>query len=108
MVKIVLLTYRLFTNRSAAVSPGNVHKAPQGNAVSGPNALIDSANCLIRSEGPMISAIGIRDLVVVATEHAVLVVPLSESQRVLEALALLADGKSRQTGGLAVGFPFGP
>lgn len=71
-------------------------KDSEGNVASGPTTLIDSANCLVRSEGLVIAAIGIRDLVIVATDRAVLVVPLSESQRVPEALALLAAGEKPQ------------
>jgi mannose-1-phosphate guanylyltransferase/mannose-1-phosphate guanylyltransferase/mannose-6-phosphate isomerase len=61
-----------------------------GNAVQGPAAAVDSRNCLIRSDGPAVIAIGVEDLIVVASGDAVIVVPRGESQRVKEALAAAA------------------
>jgi mannose-1-phosphate guanylyltransferase/mannose-1-phosphate guanylyltransferase/mannose-6-phosphate isomerase len=49
---------------------------------------VDSHGCLIRSEGPRVVAIGVDDLVVIATADHVLVVPRSEAQRVREAAEL--------------------
>ncbi len=60
-----------------------------GNVVSGEAMTIDAQGCLIRSDGPTIVAIGVRDLVVVATERAVLVVPRAEAQRAAEAIEAL-------------------
>jgi mannose-1-phosphate guanylyltransferase/mannose-1-phosphate guanylyltransferase/mannose-6-phosphate isomerase len=60
-----------------------------GNAVSGDVLAIGTSNCLIRSEGPLVAAIGVADLIVVATSDAVLVVPRAESQRVREAVDML-------------------
>jgi mannose-1-phosphate guanylyltransferase/mannose-1-phosphate guanylyltransferase/mannose-6-phosphate isomerase len=60
-----------------------------GNALSGDVVAPDSRNCLVRSDGPTIVALGVQDLVIVATERAVLIVPRGESQRVQEALAAL-------------------
>lgn len=70
-----------------------------GNAIGGDAIAIDSNNCLIRSDGPTIVAVGVSDLIVVASEDAILVVPRGESQRVREALDALArrgqkDGES--------------
>jgi mannose-1-phosphate guanylyltransferase/mannose-1-phosphate guanylyltransferase/mannose-6-phosphate isomerase len=48
-----------------------------------------SSGCLVRSDGPVVVALGVQDLVVVATERAVLVVPRGETQRVAEAIAAL-------------------
>jgi mannose-1-phosphate guanylyltransferase len=65
-----------------------------GNAVAGDVVAIDAANCLIRSDGPLVAAIGVEDLVIVATADAVLVVPRAASQRVKEAVeALKAAGR---------------
>jgi mannose-1-phosphate guanylyltransferase len=72
-------------------------KDSRGNVASGSSVLIDTSNCLIRSEGPVVAAIGVHDLVVVATERAVLIVPRSESQRVPEVLAMLAARGEPQT-----------
>jgi mannose-1-phosphate guanylyltransferase/mannose-6-phosphate isomerase len=62
-----------------------------GNVVGGGAAAIDSRGCLIRSEGPRIVAVGVEDLVIVATAMEVLIVPRSEAQRVREAAALAAN-----------------
>ena len=40
--------------------------------------------CLIRSEGPLVAAIGVSDLIVIATGDSVLIMPRGESQRVKE------------------------
>lgn len=60
-----------------------------GNVLTGDALGIDSRDCLIRSDGPTIVAIGVEGLVVVATERAVLIVPRSEAQRVGEAIEAL-------------------
>jgi mannose-1-phosphate guanylyltransferase/mannose-1-phosphate guanylyltransferase/mannose-6-phosphate isomerase len=62
-------------------------KDEDGNVAENGHA-IDSRNCLIRSSGPTVVAIGVEDLVIVATPDHVLVVPRSEAQRVREAAAL--------------------
>lgn len=61
-----------------------------GNALSGDVVALDTEGCMIRSDGGVVvAAIGVSDLVIVATERAVLVVPRSQSQRAQEAIALL-------------------
>lgn len=71
-------------------------KDPAGNAVDGDALAIDAQGCLIRSDGPLVAAIGVRDLVIVATADAVLVVPREQSQRVREAVERLGvEGKER-------------
>ncbi|HYN46155.1 MAG TPA: sugar phosphate nucleotidyltransferase, partial [Allosphingosinicella sp.] len=57
-------------------------KDGDGNFVAGPGLAIDARGCLIRSEGPLIAAIGVEDLIIVATQDAVLVVPKRQSQKV--------------------------
>jgi mannose-1-phosphate guanylyltransferase/mannose-1-phosphate guanylyltransferase/mannose-6-phosphate isomerase len=65
-----------------------------GNVLSGDVVAIDSRDCLIRSDGPVIVTLGAEDLIVVATERAVLIAPRGESQRVREAVeALQRRGK---------------
>ena len=65
-----------------------------GNATVGDVLALGASNCLIRSDGPLVAAIGVEDLVVVATADAVLIVPRAESQRVREAVeALKARGR---------------
>ncbi|WP_129792066.1 mannose-1-phosphate guanylyltransferase/mannose-6-phosphate isomerase [Sphingosinicella sp. CPCC 101087] len=62
----------------------------QGNALAGDVVMIDSQGSLVRSEGPLVVGVGVRDMVIVATERSVLIVPRGESQRVKEAVEILA------------------
>jgi mannose-1-phosphate guanylyltransferase/mannose-1-phosphate guanylyltransferase/mannose-6-phosphate isomerase len=69
-------------------------KDEAGNVLTGDVVAIDSRNSLIRSDGPVIVTLGVDDLIVVATERAVLIAPRGESQRVREAIeALQKRGK---------------
>lgn len=64
-----------------------------GNVQAGDVIALDTANCLLRSDGPLIAAVGVSDLVVIATADAVLVVPKEQSQRVKDIVdRLKADG----------------
>lgn len=64
------------------------------NALQGQALAVDSKNCLIRSEGPSVTAVGVDDLIIVATRDAVLVMRRGESQRVKDAVeALKAQGR---------------
>lgn len=70
-------------------------KDDAGNAVAGDMIALDNEGCLIRSEGPLVAAIGVKDLVVVATADAVLVVPRDQCQRVKEVVERLkAEGRN--------------
>jgi mannose-6-phosphate isomerase-like protein (cupin superfamily) len=60
-----------------------------GNAVAGDVIAIDTRDCLIRSDGPLVAAIGISSLSVVATDDAVLVMPRGQSQDVKRAVEML-------------------
>lgn len=64
-------------------------KDAEGNVVGGDAYAIGSGGCLIRSDGPVVTAVGVHDLVIVATKDAVLVVPRGETQRVREAVEAL-------------------
>ena len=57
------------------------------NSVGEGHAAFGSAGTLIRSSGPRVAAIGVENLVIIATADAVLVVPRDQSQRVREAAA---------------------
>ena len=61
-------------------------KDDDGNAHHGEVLAIDTSNCLIRSEGPLIAAIGVKDVIVIATRDAVLVMPRGDSQQVKRAV----------------------
>jgi mannose-1-phosphate guanylyltransferase len=63
------------------------------NAVSGRALVVDAANCTVVSsdEERLVTLVGCRDLVVVVTATAVLVVPADQAQRVKELQALVAE-----------------
>ncbi len=55
----------------------------EANNAAGANAtLIESGGCLVRSDGPHVTLIGVEDLIVVASGNDVLVVPRGRSQLV--------------------------
>lgn len=60
-------------------------KDDDGNVVVGNALVIDSHANLIRSDGPRVAAIGVDDLVIIASGDSVLVTKLSHAQRVKEA-----------------------
>jgi mannose-1-phosphate guanylyltransferase len=64
-------------------------KDADGNVAVGSGLAVDAKGCLIRSEGPLVAAIGVEDLVIVATTDAVLVVPRRQSQKVKDAVERL-------------------
>ena len=64
-------------------------KDPADNVLAGDVVAIDCEGSLIRSDGPVVAAIGARDMIVVATERSVLIVPRGQSQRVQEAVEAL-------------------
>jgi len=57
-------------------------KDEQNNAATGAVIHLDTDNCLFRSDGIRIAAIGVSNLVVIATKDAVLILPLDQSQKV--------------------------
>jgi mannose-1-phosphate guanylyltransferase/mannose-6-phosphate isomerase len=57
-------------------------KDASGNVVEGDAVLHDVADTYIRSDGPLVAGIGVSDMVVVATEDAVLVAPKDRAQEV--------------------------
>jgi mannose-1-phosphate guanylyltransferase/mannose-6-phosphate isomerase len=59
-----------------------VDKDEAGNAMRGPVHQIRSKACYLRSEGPLLAAIDVEDLVVVADSDAVLVGSRNQSQRI--------------------------
>lgn len=63
------------------------------NAVIGPVIHVDTKNCLFRSDGPRIAAIGVCGLAVIATKDAVLVLPLSDAQKVREVVDQLEENE---------------
>jgi mannose-1-phosphate guanylyltransferase len=69
--------------------------AQQAGAVLGDALAIDSRGCILASSGPLVAAVDLEEMVVVATPDAVLVMPRSSSQRVKEIVDRLeAAGRS--------------
>ena len=64
-------------------------KDARDNAHHGEVVAIDTSGCLIRSSGPLVAAVGVTDLVIVATPDAVLVLPRGSSQEVKRAVEAL-------------------
>ena len=62
-------------------------KDPQGNAVIGDVLVQDAHNCYVRGDGNLVAAIGVDDLVIVATDDVVLVVPRDRAQEVKKIVA---------------------
>ncbi len=79
-----------------------------GNVVHGPAVTLDATGCVLHSDGQLVTAIGIKDLVVVSTSDAVMVVPRSRAQEVKELVAKLkADKRPEATDHKRVHRPWG-
>jgi mannose-1-phosphate guanylyltransferase/mannose-6-phosphate isomerase len=79
-----------------------------GNVLSGDVIAIDSRDCLIRSERQLVTTIGIRDLVVVATDDAVLVTDKAHDQDVRKIVeSLKASHRPEASQGIRTWRPWG-
>ena len=63
-------------------------KDGEGNAIHGAGQTIDSNGCLIRSEGPRVTLVGVDDLIVIASADEVLILPRGRSQDVKRVVEL--------------------
>ena len=61
------------------------------NFASGPVVAVDSSNCLIHAEDRLTAVLGARDLVVVTTPDAVLVLPRERAEEVKRLVSLLKE-----------------
>lgn len=66
-------------------------KDDTGNATSGDVLLVDTKNCLVKSEKRLVATVGMEDALIVETADAVLVSPLSRSQEVKKVVTKLKD-----------------
>jgi mannose-1-phosphate guanylyltransferase/mannose-6-phosphate isomerase len=64
-----------------------------GNVVHGPAVTLDTSGSVVHSDGRLVTAVGVKDLVIVSTSDAVMVVPRARSQEVRELVAKLKAGK---------------
>ena len=67
------------------------HPDAAANVLQGGATAIDSHGCLVRSDGPHVTIVGARDLIVIATGGEVLVLPRGASQEVRKAVAAARD-----------------
>ena len=67
-----------------------------GNVVVGDVVTLDASRNYLRSEGPLVAAIGVEGLVVVATEDAVLIVPRDRAQDVKTLFELIRERPESQ------------
>lgn len=74
-------------------------KDGSGNVLHGNVEPHDSRSCLLHSDGPLLVALGVEDLIVIASGDVVMVLPRGDSQRVKEAMALAAERRPRRSGG---------
>lgn len=75
-------------------------KSPAGNVVEGEAFALDSRDCYIRSDGPVVAALGVENLIVVATTDAVLVIDKArshEAPRLIETLREAGREAATQT-----------
>ncbi len=83
-------------------------KDSNGNVINGDIISHDSKNCLMRTEGPAIAAVGLEDLIVVATKDAVLVCDKNKTQDVKEIVdQLKASGRDEHISHTVVYRPWG-
>ena len=64
-----------------------------GNVVHGPVVTMDASGCVLHSDGRLTAAVGVKDLVIVSTSDAVMVIPRARSQEVRELVAKLKAAK---------------
>ncbi len=55
-----------------------------GNVLHGPAVTVDATGCIVHSDGQLVTASGVKDMVIVATSDAVMVVPRARAQDVRE------------------------
>jgi mannose-1-phosphate guanylyltransferase/mannose-6-phosphate isomerase len=79
-----------------------------GNVLEGPVSVLGTNGSLVRSEGPLTTVVGLKDVVVVALADAVLVAAKSEAPRVKDLVAQLRnEGYGEATDPLRVHRPWG-
>ena len=79
---------------AGAAAPNVLTAGESGNVARGRTLELDTEGSILVGDGVAVAAVGVRDLVVVATPDAVLVVPKDEAQRVKEVVdALREDGR---------------
>lgn len=62
-----------------------------GNVLTGPVTAIDAENCIVHTEGRLTAIVGVKDLIVVTTPDAVLVLPRDRAEDVKALVARLKE-----------------
>src|SRR5579884_1075881 len=75
-------------------------KDERGNALAGNVVAEATSNCYLRSEAGLVAAIGVEDLVVVATDDAVMVAPKGRTQEVKQLVGRLLSEKREEADAL--------
>jgi len=75
-------------------------KDQDGNSIEGNVVAEETRNCYLRSEAGLVAAIGIEDLVVVATDDAVMVAPRNRTQEVRKLVARLVRDRREEADAL--------
>ncbi len=79
-----------------------------GNAVFGNAEVVGSTGSLVRSDGPLLVAVGLIDMVAVATKDAIIVAPKNRAQDVKQAVEQLKrHNRPEATSGRVVSRPWG-
>jgi len=73
----------------------------RGNALAGNVVAEATSNCYLRSEAGLVAAIGVEDLVVVATDDAVMVAPKGRTQEVKQLVGRLLAEKREEADALS-------
>ena len=68
-----------------------------GNVTTGRAIVLDSTNSYVRSERPLVAALGVSDLIIVATDDTVLVVPMNRAQEVKQLVGELEASGHEET-----------
>ena len=66
---------------------------PAGNVLQGPVVSMDSSGCVVHADQRLTAVVGVKDLVVVSTSDAVMVVPRARAQEVRELVSKLKAEK---------------
>ncbi len=73
-------------------------KSPEGNVLTGPAVAIEARDCIVHAQDRLTVALGVKDLVVVTTPDAVLVLPRERAEGVKQVVsALKQKGRSEAT-----------
>jgi len=79
-----------------------------GNVVHGPAVTVDASGCVVHSDGKLTTVVGVKDLVVVNTSDAAMVIPRARAQEVRDLVARLkADKRPEATDHKRVHRPWG-